>query len=276
MTKRFFHTVVPFVLLCCFLMSFLSCSRNSSDLEQETLSVKKTAMPSAGVGRYIDSVEPNSITICLDPGHGFDDGGCSSDLLVDTTEKELTLLYANLVKDRLEQLGYSVVMTHDGESFPQAFNENNNNKYSPEERTAYANSLDIDYFISFHCDSFNDDFSVKGTRIYYCESSYKQQFYSADVAEAIQKRLCQAFPNDKDPAVHNMKVSESYYVIRETYAASALIEVGFITNSDDVEKLTDAEWQKTFSIAVAEGIDDYFSQQRNADGDFEAATGNGE
>lgn len=252
-----------FLLLLPLLCLTMACSpQDKNALNQtagETKSLRAAAVPSNGVGRYTDKPEAHNTTICVDPGHGFDDSGCSSDFLKNQTEKELTLLYANLVKDKLEQLGYTVVMTHDGSSFPQEFNENGNNKYSPEERTAYANSLDIDYFVSFHCDSFNDDFSVGGTRIYYCESDRKKQTYSDAVANAIQKRLIQAFPEDKEAAVHNMKVSESYYVIRETYAASSLIEVGFITNEADVKKLTDTDWQKTFSVAVAEGIDDYFS-----------------
>ena len=79
------------------------------------------------------------------------------------------------------------------------------------------------------------------------------------MANAIQERLNLAFPDDKEVTVHNMDVSESYYVLRETYTAASLIEVGFITNAADVKKLTDTDWQKTFSVAVAEGIDDYFS-----------------
>lgn len=252
---------LTFVLLSlCLLFTMCSPDNDMSNTPLETKTdVRGGASPSTGVGRYDENVEPHSITICIDPGHGFDDPGCSSPLLQNQTEMELTLLFANLVKAKLEQLGYTVVLTHDGISFPQEYNENHNNRYSPEERTAYANSLDIDYYLSFHCDSFNEDFSVGGTRIYYCESRVKKQLYSADVAHAIQARLNQTFPADKEVALHNMDISNSYYVVRETHAAASLIEVGFITNETDVAKLTDADWQKMFSVAVAEGIDDYFT-----------------
>ncbi len=259
--------LISFFLILVFL--FTACSSSNGD---ENVSVKtkmtgqNAASPSTGVGRYDENVAPHNITICIDPGHGFDDNGCTSDFMPDHTEKELTLLYANLVRDKLEQLGYTVIMTHDGNSFPQEVNENGNNKYSPEERTAYANNQQIDYYVSIHCDSFDEDYSVGGTRIYYCESSVKKQLYSAAVATAIQARLNQTFPEDKEVAVHNMKISESYYVIRETYAAASLIEVGFITNAADVAKLTDPDWQKTFSVAVAEGIDDYFTSVAETEG----------
>lgn len=260
MNKRPNSLFLTSVLLSlCLLFTACSPAVGKSNGPAETKTADRgIASPSTGVGRYDENAEPHNITICIDPGHGFDDNGCTSDFLPDHTEKELTLLYANLVRDKLEQLGYTVIMTHDGESFPQEFNENGNNKYSPEERTAYANSQQIDYYLSLHCDSFNEDYSVGGTRIYYCESNAKKQLYSVDVANAIQARLNQTFPDDKEVAVHNMKVSESYYVIRETYAAASLIEVGFITNEADVSKLMDADWQKAFSVAVAEGIDDYF------------------
>lgn len=252
--------------LCCMLAACSPADKQKNTPLETDPAVKTTAAkPSAGVGRYDENAQPHNITICIDPGHGFDDSGSSSDLLPGVVEKDLTLLFADLVKDKLEQLGYTVVLTHDDVSFPQEFNLDNNNKYKPEERTAYANSLDIDYFVSLHCDTYEGDASIGGTRIYYCESDRKKQFYSANVAESIKMRLDQTFPEAKEVAVHNMKVTDSYYVVRETYAAASLIEIGFITNAEDVKKLSDADWQKRFSVAVAEGIDDYFTSDAEGD-----------
>ena len=236
------------------------------EAEEEPETVKDrlwegTGIPSIGVGRHkqetVIEQTGEGYVICIDPGHGFDDAGASSTYVTECDERELTLKYALHLKSELEKMGYTIIMTHDGISFPKTVEDDENNKFNPYERTAYVNSLDIDYFVSLHCDSYTDE-AVGGMRVYYCETEIKNQKYSEDVATAIQISLDTAFPEQKTK-VHNMKPSESYVVIRETYAASSLIEIGFITNPNDALNILNEQWQNKFVEAVAAGINDYFS-----------------
>lgn len=56
--------------------------------------------------------------VILDPGHGFRDGGCSSEYINPLTEKDITLDICNRMIPLLQKAKVGVVLTHDGTSFP--------------------------------------------------------------------------------------------------------------------------------------------------------------
>ena len=205
----------------------------------------------------IEPVVKKGITICVDPGHGFEDGGAGegNEFLGGVLEKEINLSVANKVKANLEQLGFDVVFTHDGESFPTTSIDDGNNRFRPEERVAYANSLGdtIDYYLSLHCNAY-DDPSVHGTVVYYFEGASKATVGDADAAAFICDSIGKTLPDGK--------VSTNvfpYYVIRYTKVPASLIEMGFLTNKQDAENMLDEEWQGKLAASLAEGIDRFFS-----------------
>ena len=236
---------------------FVSCGGRTAEEETEK---PEPGYPSIGVVRPTDGLlteEDDGITICIDPGHGFDDIGCSSQYLTgEKEEKDITVLYAIELKSALEQMGYTVILTHDGQSFPQEFNFNGNNIFSADERAAYVNSLDADYFVSLHCDTFDEDASIGGIRVYYYDSSVKTATYSGAVANSISAYLAKEFPDAKTPSVHD---NQSYAVLRETETAASLVEIGFISNKTDAMNIQDPQWQEKFVNGLAEGINGYFS-----------------
>jgi len=234
----------------------VSCGRPVTEAETEK---PEPGYPSIGVGRPVHDVpaEDTGITICIDPGHGFDDVGCSSTYLTDgKEEKDMTLQYAKALQEALEQMGYTVLLTHDGNTFPEEFNTYKNNIFSASERAAYVNSLDVDYFVSLHCDTYDDDDSIGGIRVYYYDSSVKTDTYSGAVANSISAYLAKEFPDAKAPAVHD---NQSYAVLRETTAAAALVEIGFISNRTDAENIQNPAWQEKFIAGLAAGINGYFT-----------------
>lgn len=58
-------------------------------------------------------------------------------------------------------------MTHDGTTFGKTYTDDGNQIFNPSERVAYANSLDIDYYISIHVNSYDKNPDTSGIRIYY-------------------------------------------------------------------------------------------------------------
>jgi len=237
-------------------MLLVSCGRPATEAETKE---PAPGYPSIGVGRPSTEVssEDAGITICIDPGHGFDDVGCSSDYLADEKEeKDMTLQYAKALKEELEQMGYTVLLTHDGNTFPEEFNTYKNNIFSASERAVYVNSLDVDYLVSLHCDTFDEDSSIGGIRVYYYDSPVKTDTFSDAVANSISAYLAKEFPDVKAPAVHD---NQPYVVLRETTMAASLLEIGFISNRTDAENIQNPEWQEKFISGVAEGINGYFS-----------------
>lgn len=50
----------------------------------------------------------------------------------------------------------------------------------------------------------------------------------------------------------------NFYVIRYNNVPSVLVELGFITNADDVQKLTSDEYQTIFAESIYQGIIEYY------------------
>lgn len=218
---------------------------------------------SGGIGRESSEVrnpdDPDSITVCVDPGHGFDDIGTDSELLGTYTEKDITLSVALALKEELEQKGIRVVLTHDGVTFPKTVIDDGNNLFNPQERISYADTQPIDYFVSIHCDSYAADSSVNGTRIYYCKGTgYEKD--SGRIADKIRSAVNRTFPEAKKAAVRAMENENAYYVIRNAAAPSSLIEIGFVTNPNDAGNMLNEEWRAGLAAAIAEGIADFFAQ----------------
>ncbi len=198
------------------------------------------------------------ITICLDAGHGFGDVGTDSEFLGELSEKDITLPIVLKIKDKLEALGFAVILTHDGQTFPKSAIDNGDNLFNPKERISYAHTQNIDYFLSIHCDSYAADSSVKGTRVYYSMGT-PYESNSAAAANQIMKGINSALPNAKKTIVRNMEFDSAYYVIRMAHTPSALIEIGFVTNPTDAENMLSEDWQNALADGIANGLADYFT-----------------
>lgn len=240
-------------------------SEESAEKKSHYSASTKAAEPSIGIGRDLEAkkasepVEPKDYTICIDPGHGFVDGGTGEGVFEDgVLEKDVNLAVAKLIAEKLEALGYKTIMTHDGVNLPKA-DTNGNQIFNPAERVAYANSLDIDYFVSIHVNAI-DDTSVGGMQIYYEQNWRKVNEWSEPIAECITDCLASAFPEAKETKVWGNEEDKTLAVTRETTAAASLIEIGFCTNETDRNNMTDPEWQTTFAEAVADGINAFFSK----------------
>ena len=244
------------VVLCCSLL-LTACSNG----------INASLLPAFGAGREGPSnapaeteppreqKPPKGITICVDPGHGFDDGGTSSDLLGNVFEKDITLAVSLKLRDFLKERGFDVVMTHDGTNVPKTSVDDGNNKFKPQERTAYANALgsSIDYYISIHCNSF-DSPDVCGSIVFYVEDSKKGTNGDKEIASCINDQLLLDFPESKSHADVGI-----YHVIRYTKVPASLIEIGYVTNENDASNMLDSTWQEKYAMSLADALDKYYS-----------------
>ncbi len=269
-----FKKIISVITAVVILMSMISCTNSDGEADNEDPAESQStviATPSVGIGRYNGESQPiqagdNGIVICVDPGHGFIDGGCGEGYLADGfLEKDVNLAIANKLRDELLLLGFDVIMTHDGVSFPTSAVDDGNDKFNPYERVSYVNTLDVDYFISIHVNSYESDRSVSGLRIYFKETALKTAPISDEVAQSLALSVYNEFPDSKEPVVVDHTNDVSFAVIRETTAPASLVEVGFATNETDAANMIKDEWQKRIAKALAAGIDNYFSE--NEDGE---------
>ena len=111
-----------------------SCSETTASEKKYSIMLSKGAEPSGGIGRENKEpiapeivYEPKNYTICVDPGHGFVDGGTGENIFENgVLEKDITIAVSKLLRTYLEERGFEVIMTHDGINVPSADVNGNN------------------------------------------------------------------------------------------------------------------------------------------------------
>lgn len=192
--------------------------------------------------------------ICIDAGHGFDDVGCGP-YLMGCYEKDVTLKAAKHLKTALEALGAEVILTHDGETYP---NEKDlvaaaerlniplkeggikeNDIFSAYERAIYEEILArdeaVDFFISLHVNSVENASYVDGYELYYCKSNPNQTLLS-QFGNNLAATL------DNDLTVDITEYDDSYIVTKYAKIPSVLLEMGYATNAQDAKNMTNDQW----------------------------------
>ena len=113
-------------------------------------------------------------------------------------------------------------------------------------RVNAANSWSADYFISIHANA-NTNPAINGSEVYVYQE-YTQAYYLAEqVLQAIVERV-----GTKDNGV---RLNPSLYVLRRTKMPAILVELGYITNESDAQKLKDNQYE--FAYGIYQGLLNY-------------------
>lgn len=199
-------------------------------------------------------IDPKAPVICLDPGHGFEDPGAIGKLNgKEYYEKDITLAVTLKLKEKLEAMGFRVVLTHDGINRPQNYLDYTKNiRYNVNKRNEWIKDQPkIDAVISIHCNS-SSNASVAGSR-YYIDQGATVNSPSYRLMEQLILADRRIMELTKDPTWSQ----QSLMVLRTPYP-SVLVECGFITNSGDLARMLTDAWQDRYAAALADGIGRYF------------------
>lgn len=183
--------------------------------------------------------------ITIDPGHGGSDSGAVGPN--GYTEKEGAFAISQKVASILNQSGAKVVMTRDSDV--DVYGPNASARNELQARVDVGNNANSDIFVSIHCNAFVNP-AANGTQTFYYGSSYQGQ----RLAQSIQEKMIEA-NGLRDRGISTC----NFYVVKHSYMPAVLIETAFITNYDEEALLSDDGWQTTMAKAIAEGINEYFS-----------------
>lgn len=174
-------------------------------------------------------------TIVIDAGHGGRDKGATgtSD---STLEKDLNLITAKLLAKQLKALGADVIMTRTTDQY-----------ISLKTRTAVAKEKKADVFLSIHYNS-SPDTTLQGIITYYD--------HHKALAESIHHELVSLTTLTDKQARHG-----DYYVLRENSQPSVLLELGFLSNEREENRLQTEEFQYNAVTAIVKGLAKYFSEE---------------
>jgi N-acetylmuramoyl-L-alanine amidase len=129
---------------------------------------------------------------------------------------------------------------------------------SLEERARIANTMKATIFVSIHCNSVEQT-APHGTETFlYAPMDrpelFEQRTERVRLANAIQSELVKKI-NRPDRGVKDSNLS----VLRNTTMPSALVEVAFMSNAEDMALLLDSAFQQRAAEGIANGITKYLN-----------------
>ncbi|MBG9983209.1 N-acetylmuramoyl-L-alanine amidase [Aerococcaceae bacterium DSM 111020] len=171
----------------------------------------------------------NDAVIVIDAGHGgTDPGAISQDQ--STYEKNVTLSTAIFLQNYLEEMGATVIQTRADDM-----------DVSLADRANLSNQNQADVFVSLHYDAGYDP-ALSGTTSYY----YHQADY--DLAQSVNEQLTQGPLNNHGVLFGN------FQVLRDNQQPALLLELGYMSNPQDLGYIRSEEYQQNIAQAIANGI----------------------
>jgi N-acetylmuramoyl-L-alanine amidase len=200
---------------------------------------------------------PPRLCIVLDAGHGGEDTGARS-AAPEVHEKDVALDIARQVAGRLTAAGQHVVQSRPHDAFETLGS-----------RVRAAEKHHAQLFVSIHANSAPSNRLALGAETYILPAAgfsgtgenghtptnacpgNRHDPANALLGFALQRRCAPLAGMDR-----GLKRAR-YFVLKEAPCPAALVECGFLTNTNDTTRLADPGYRRQFAAAVAEGILDY-------------------
>ncbi len=221
--------------------------------------------------------------IVLDPGHGGIDGGAHG--VGGVVEKTVVLAFCLELKRQLEATRrYTVLMTRQGDQYVDL-----------DSRVAFARDANASLFLSIYADTLTDVGDVSGSTVYTVadRASDAEAARIAARENAASRTPGKARTADADPGVsdilfdlkrretlvyshlfsrtlvddlggatrlnHNPERSAGFVVLKAPEFPSVLVELGYLSNPQDVASLQSADWRVRTVAAMAKAVDAFFA-----------------
>jgi N-acetylmuramoyl-L-alanine amidase CwlD len=181
--------------------------------------------------------------IVIDAGHGGWDPGKAG--TTGKNEKDLNLEIAKKLQMLLETGGATVIIIREED---EALGESK--RKDMKERKATAEEAEADMLISIHQNSFPQA-GVKGAQVFYYNGSEEGK----KLSEYIQARLKSDLDNTNQ---RQAKANTDYYILKNILVPTALVECGFLSNTNEEALLNTEEYQQKVAWSIYLGIEDYF------------------
>lgn len=189
---------------------------------------------------YIDFVEPKELyeyVVVIDAGHGGKDGGAEEYGIL---EKDIDLAIVLALKEFFDMSEKNIKVYY-------TRMEDINPTY--ESRVGLANKSKADLFISVHNNSYDLSSEIKGTEVMYSES-HEGEFTSQRLAEICMEELTGALGSSD----RGILEGDSIYIINNSEVPVALLEIGFMTNAEELKLLNTPEYQKKTAEAIYNAV----------------------
>lgn len=190
--------------------------------------------------------QSNTDVILIDPGHGGEDGGAVS--ADGTVEKDINLDISLPLADMLRVNGYTVRLTRDSDYsiYDPGLRSIREKKVSD-----LKNRLDLinksRMTISIHQNHFTQS-QYFGTQIFYSTQNPESQPLAKSVRQYILSML-------QPKNTRELKqCTKDIYLLYNATSPAIIVECGFLSNADELNKLKDPDYQQSMAYAIACGV----------------------
>lgn len=180
-------------------------------------------------------------SVFLDPGHGGHDPGTMGRVL-GLMEKDIVLDVALRLRELLEAAGATVHMSRVGDTFVEV-------NYRP----VLARSAGADVFLSIHANAAPSGNDAGGTETFiYTRPNHPD---NARFASAVHRHLVSAI------GLTNRGIKQANFgVLRNSFIPSALVEIAFLSRSEEEALLNEAWFRQQVAQGLFNGLVAYFNE----------------
>lgn len=184
--------------------------------------------------KFVSPREKYPAIVVVDAGHGdYDVGAIQKGIY----EKDINLEVVLKLKELLDHEPIKVYYTRQDDSYP-----------SVEERVNFVNELMPDLFISVHSNYYESEL-VSGVSVLYNVND-SEGFGSLWLAELMTSNVSLKAQQNNRGAVKGNDI----HIVRNSQVPVALVELGFMSNEKDFEKLTQKDGQALLAEGLRDGI----------------------
>jgi N-acetylmuramoyl-L-alanine amidase len=233
---------------------------------------------------------PSVAAILIDPGHGGKDPGAIGSHNIDG--KELVVREKDIVLDVSKNLylmlqeqypDKRIMLTRTGDTYP-----------SLEDRVEIANSVSLaDHeaiiYISVHANASLNK-KAKGFEVWYLPPDYRRTLIDQESIEdgpeevlpilnsmleeeyttesiLLAREILASMDNQIGNETENRGLKEEiWFVVRKAKMPSVLLELGFVTNVDEAQKLSDPDYLQKLSVAIYNGTSKFIENFESTKG----------
>lgn len=194
----------------------------------------------------------SAAVVVIDCGHGGIDPGKVG--INGVYEKDINLAIGRYLKEALVKDKCQVIMTRESDDGLYQDTDTNKKISDLNKRIDIMNGNRVDCVVSIHQNSFTGEAS-RGAQVFYQTGSKDGE----ELAKILQDQLISSV----DTTNHRQaKANASYYLLKKTTAAAVIVECGFLSNSQEAEKLCEKTYQRQIAWAIAQGVMQYVKEKR--------------
>lgn len=187
--------------------------------------------------------------VVIDAGHGGADPGKVG--INQALEKDINLSIAKKVQRLLEQNGVAVLLTRQEDTDLAKQGTHNRKAQDMKARAELINSEQPILGISIHQNSYPRE-DCKGAQVFYFKTSQEGEM----LAKMLQKQLHREI---NDGTARQAKENSDYYLLKKVTCPFAIVECGFLSNSQEAALLVTEEYQEKVAFAIHLGILEYWN-----------------